>query len=66
MLFFNIHPQRWFSPGFAWAKELVWQGVKNKVKKLKVKSEKLKVKSEEGEKLKTKSKSRHREIFNIF
>ena len=37
-LFFNIHPQRWFSPGFAWAKELVWQGVKNVVKKLIVKN----------------------------
>ena len=31
-VFFNIHPQRWFNPGFAWAKELVWQGVKNGVK----------------------------------
>jgi len=38
MLFFNIHPQRWFSPGFAWAKELVWQGVKNVVKAVMVRS----------------------------
>jgi len=28
----NTHPQRWFEPGFGWARELVLQNVKNVIK----------------------------------
>ena len=30
---FTFHPQRWSDDPAAWVKELVWQGVKNGVKK---------------------------------
>jgi hypothetical protein len=30
----NTHPQRWFDPGLGWFKEIVFQNIKNQVKKL--------------------------------
>ena len=36
----TFHPQRWTDNPASWAKELVWQGVKNGVKKRIVKSRK--------------------------
>ena len=38
----TFHPQRWSDDPAAWVKELVWQGVKNGVKKGIVKSQKIK------------------------
>ena len=32
-LMINTHPQRWFDFGTMWVKELVWQNIKNVVKK---------------------------------
>jgi hypothetical protein len=29
----NIHPQRWTNKPFSWVKELIWQNVKNVIKK---------------------------------
>jgi len=33
----NVHPQRWHDSPLPWVKELVWQNVKNVVKKIIIK-----------------------------
>ena len=33
----NVHPQRWTDNSVEWTKELVWQNVKNVVKRLMLK-----------------------------
>lgn len=37
LIMINVHPQRWTDKAFPWLKELIWQNIKNQVKKLMVK-----------------------------